>query len=279
MSDINMVHLHNHSYYSLLDGLSSPESLVKTAAEMGFKGLALTDHGSCGGLLAFQKACKESNIKPIMGEEFYSCDNHKEQLKDAYIYHLILWAKNEVGMQNIMRLATKSERFGKYKKPRIDLGLLKEHHEGVMCSTACSAGELSRKLYDGNVAGSEKFIDDYKAVFGGDFYVEMMMHTYHNTSKDQEDKEKKLAHLLYDIAKRMGVKVIATNDAHYANRSEAKYHDVLLSMQTHDHIKNPKRFTFDSDDFYLKPYEEMQQLYAHCPEVLSNTMEILEKVE
>jgi len=279
MSDINFTHLHVHSHYSLLDGLSSPESLVQTAAEMGFNGLALTDHGSCGGLLDFQKACKHNNIKPIMGCEFYSCDNHKEQIKDASIYHLIIWAKNEIGMQNIMRLATKSERYGKYKKPRIDLNLLQEHREGLMCSTACSAGELARKVFSDDIKGAEKFLDDYKSVFGGDLYVEIMMHKYHASNKEQEDKERKLAHLLYDLGNKFGVKVIATNDAHYAKRSEAKYQDVLLSMQTHDHIKNPKRFSFNSDEFYLKAYEEMQAIYSHCPEVLSNTMEVLEKVE
>jgi len=279
MNKINFIHTHVHSYFSLLDGLSSPADLAKTAAEMGFSGLALTDHGSCAGLLAFQNACKEVNIKPILGCEFYTTADHRNQTKDSNTYHLILLAKNEVGIKNMMHLATHSERYGKYKKPRIDFEMLANSHEGLICSTACSAGELAIKLLNGDEVGADHFVEQYKSLFKDDFYIEIMMHKYHEGSKDQEEREKKLAHLLYDLGKKHSVKVIATNDAHYAKRTDAKYQDVLLAMQTHDHIKNPKRFTFDGDEFYLKPYEEMQTLYAHVPDVLSNTMEIFEKIE
>lgn len=274
----DFIHLHNHSYFSLLDGLSSPDNLAKTAAEMGFKGLALTDHGSCGGLLAFQKACNEVKIKPILGCEFYSTLDHRQQTKDSNTYHLILLAKNSAGIKNLMRLTTLSERFGKYKKPRIDFEMLSQNCEGLICSTACSAGELPIRLLSEDNDGATKFVEQYRSIFNDDFYIEIMMHKYHDGSKDQEDRERKLAKMLYDLGKKMGVKVIATNDAHYAKRSDAQYHDVLLAMQTHDHIKNPKRFTFDGDEFYLRPYEEMQSLYSHVPDVLSNTMEIYEKV-
>lgn len=278
-SKIDFCHLHNHSDYSLLDGLSSPETLAKTAAEMGFKGLGLTDHGSCAGLLAFQRACKEVNIKPIMGCEFYSTEDHRNQTKDSKTYHLILLAKNKDGMKNIMRLVTKSERYGKYKKPRIDLQMLSDHKDGLICSTACSAGELSVKLINEDEVGANNFVQNYKSVFGDDFYLEIMMHKYHEGSNDQEEKEQKLAKLIYRLGKKTDVKTIATNDAHYAKRSDAQYQDILLSMQTHDHIKNPKRFTFDGDEFYLKSYDEMFSLYSHAPEVLSNTMEIFEKID
>ena len=276
---VEFIHLHNHSYFSLLDGLSSPDSLAKTASEMGFPGLALTDHGSCGGLLAFQNACREVNIKPILGCEFYATEDHRQQTKDSNTYHLILLAKNEIGIKNLMHLATHSERYGKYKKPRIDFEMLSSFHDGIVCSTACSAGELSIRLLSGDVVGADRFVEQYRSAFKDDFYIEIMMHKYHESSKDQEDREKKLAHMLYELGKKHGVKVIATNDAHYAKRTDAKYQDILLAMQTHDHIKNPKRFTFDGDEFYIKPYEEMQALYSHVPEVLSNTMEIFEKIE
>lgn len=279
MENKDFVHLHNHSYFSLLDGLSSPDDLAKTAAEMGFPALALTDHGSCGGLLAFQKACNEAKIKPILGCEFYTTADHRNQTKDSNTYHLILLAKNAVGIRNLMHLATHSERFGKYKKPRIDAEMLSSFSNGLICSTACSAGELPIRLLSGDEQGADQFVERYRSIFKDDLYLEIMMHKYHGDSKDQEDRERKLAKLLYDMGKKHNVKVIATNDAHYARRDDAKYHDVLLAMQTHDHIKNPKRFTFDGDEFYLRPYDEMEQLYSHVPDVLRNTMEIFEKVE
>jgi len=276
---VDFCHLHNHSHFSLLDGLSSPKVLAKTASEMGFSALALTDHGSCAGLLEFQKACEEYKIKPIMGCEFYTTADHRNQTKDSNTYHLILLAKNYVGIKNLMHLGTYSERFGKYRKPRIDIEMLASSSEGLICSTACSAGELPIRLLSGDEQGATKFVEQYKSIFKDDFYLEIMMHKYHEGNKDQEVRERKVARLLYDMGKKHNVKVIATNDAHYARRDDAKYHDVLLAMQTHDHIKNPKRFTFNGDEFYLRPYEEMQQLYSSVPEVLKNTMEIYEKVE
>ena len=276
---VDFCHLHNHSHFSLLDGLSSPKLLAKTASEMGFSALALTDHGSCAGLLEFQKACEEYKIKPIMGCEFYTTADHRNQTKDSNTYHLILLAKNNIGIKNLMHLATYSERFGKYRKPRIDVEMLSSSSEGLICSTACSAGELPIRLLSGDEQGAIQFVEQYKSIFKDDFYLEIMMHKYHEGSKEQEVRERKVSRLIYDMGKKHDVKVIATNDAHYARRDDAKYHDVLLAMQTHDHIKNPKRFTFDGDEFYLRPYEEMQQLYSSVPEVLKNTMEIYEKVE
>ena len=133
----NLVHLHNHTYYSLLDGYSSPEDMAKTAAVMGFKSLAITDHGSCAGMLAFQKACIENNIKPILGQEFYSTEDHKYQEKDSNTYHLVLLAKNAEGTRNLMKLSTLGELEGKYKKPRIDFSLLEKYHSGLVCTSAC----------------------------------------------------------------------------------------------------------------------------------------------
>lgn len=270
------VHLHVHSHFSLLDGLSSPKDLVKTAKSLGFNSLAITDHGSCGGLFRFQKACKEAGIKPILGVEGYFCDDHTS--KEGKIYHIILLAKNKDGMKNIMRLTTLSELKGKYKKPRIDMKLLREYHNGIICTSACCAGKIPDLLWNGNIDGAKNLALEFKSVFGDDFYIEVMKHKYFS-SKKQEEREEQLVASLISLAKDIGVKVIATNDVHYSKKSDSKCHDVLLSMQTGNIIKNPDRFSFDSDEFYIKSYDEMYEMYKDYPEVLSNTVEVANKIE
>lgn len=272
-------HLHNHSYYSVLDGFSSPESMVASAVKKGFKSLAITDHGSCGGWYDFQNACKEAGIKPILGNEVYMCPDHRDRDKDAPRYHLVLLAKNHKGIQNLMNLSTISETAGKYYKPRIDLELLKKYHEGIICLTACCVGELPSKVLIDDDNGALAFVQEYKDIFGDDFYIEIMMHKYKKEAKDQEEKERKIAKKLYLLAKKLGIKAVCTNDSHYADECDAKYHDIMLSMQTHDHIKNPKRFTFNGEEFYIRPYEEMYALYKSAPELLTNSVEIAEKIE
>jgi len=273
------VHLHNHSEYSLLDGLCSTEAMTKAAVEHGYKSLAITDHGTVGGLFSFQKSCKDKGIKPILGDEVYITEDHLIKEKETKINHLILLAKNRKGLQNIMRLASVAEIEGKYRKPRIDFPLLQKYHEGIICLTACPAGELPSKVLSGDDVGAETFVKNYKDLFGDDFYIEIMMHKYYPESLAQANKEKEIAKKLFKLAKKMGVKPVCTNDAHYAKKSDAKYQDILLSMQTGDHIKNPDRFTFNSNEFYLKSYDEMFSLYKSAPEMLSNTVEIAEKVE
>jgi DNA polymerase III subunit alpha len=276
---IPFCHLHNHSYFSLLDGLSSPLKLVEAAVDCGFSYLALTDHGSCGGLLAFQKACVDKGIKPILGNEFYITKDRFLKDKTAIYYHLVLIAKNHQGIKNLMKLTSLADMEGKYRYGRIDFELLKKHHEGLICTSACCGGELPKLIWNNQNTEAEALIEQYKNLFGDDYYIEVMRHEYNAAAKDQEKKENELAIKLYEIGKKMGVKVIATNDAHYARRTDAKYHDILLSIQTLDTIKNPDRFTFNSEDFYLKSYNEMVELFKDMPETLSNTMEIVNKVE
>lgn len=272
-------HLHNHSYYSVLDGLSSPEAMVDACIENGSRALALTDHGSCGGWLKFQNACLEKGVKPILGNEVYLCPDHKSRDPKDPRYHLVLLARNKTGLKNIMDLTSISEIQGKYKKPRIDFDLLKERHEGIICLSGCCIGEIPTRILNEDFDGAESVACNYKDLFGDDFYIEIMMHKYNQFSKDQEKREKYLAKKLYQLAKKLEIKTVCTNDAHYARKSDAKYHDIMLSMQTHDHIKNPDRFTFNCEEFYLKPYEEMYELYKSAPEMLSNTVEIAEKIE
>jgi len=272
-------HLHVHTFYSLLDGLSSPKKLVEFAVENGFKALAITDHGNCGGLLAFQKACKESGIKPILGCEMYITNDMMFKEKTSINNHLILIAKNQIGLKNLMKLASIAEIEGKYRNPRIDFNVLEKYHEGLICTSACPSGELSKLIFNDNYKEAEELALKYKTLFKEDYYIEIMKHKYFDSEKEQEKKEQDLSVKLYNFAKKLNIKVIATNDVHYAKKTDAKYHDILLAIQTIDTIKNPNRFCFNSTDFYLKTYEEMVELYKDMPDAISNTVEIVEKVE
>lgn len=278
MSDF--VHLHNHSYFSLLDGLSSPDDLIDCAAEMGYKSLALTDHGSCAGLFQFQKHAEEKGIKPILGMEGYICNDYrlKEKETAGKNYHIILLAKNKIGYDNLIYLSSFAYINGFYYKPRISFDLLEQHKEGLIVSSACANGEISCALLEGNDKRAQEIANRYKETFKDDFYLEIMSHVYNN-DKEQEAKEKKLAIQLYKMSKELGIKAICTQDTHYARKEDWEAHDVLLSIQTIDVMKNPNRLTFDSKDFYLKPYEEMALLYKKVPQFLANTVEIAEKVE
>lgn len=275
---VDFVHIHNHSHFSLLDGLSSVEDLVETAASLNYKAMGLTDHGTCAGLYDFQKECKGAGIKPILGAELYITKDHLYKEKDAKTNHILLLAKNKTGLKNLFKLSTIAELEGKYRKPRIDHELLKKHHEGLICTSGCPIGEIPVALSQNNDLYAAQLITLYKEIFGDDFYFEIMMHKYFN-NKEQEKKERELAKKLYQLGKKFDIKCIATNDIHYSKKDHFKYHDILLSMQTGDTIKNPERFTFDSDEFYIKSYDEMYVAYKSAPELLTNTLEISDKVE
>jgi len=282
MSDF--VNLHNHSYYSLLDGLSSPKALAEQALSMGQKSLALTDHGTCAGLYNFQKACQKVGIKPILGMETYmtpdmSINTKEQDAKDSQTWHLVLLAKNKQGYKNIMQLSSLAYLDGFYRKPRLDFNLLEKYKEGIVVSTACCAGELSYYINNDQNQSAIDMVNKYKDVFGDDFYLEVMTHKYFEASKSQEDLEKKLASAIYKLSKKSGIKCIATQDVHYAKREHWASQDVLLAVQTHNCIKNPDRMTFNSNDFYLKSTEEMKKIYGHLPDLLTNTVGIAEKIE
>tara|TARA_R110000824_G_scaffold12226_7_gene53613 strand:- start:39472 stop:42408 length:2937 start_codon:yes stop_codon:yes gene_type:complete len=276
---LNFVHLHNHSFFSIFDGLSSPLELAKAAKVNGFHALALTDHGTCGGLYSFQKACVSEGIKPILGNEFYITKDHRSRDKNSRTFHVTILAKNKVGLQNIMRLSSVAELEGKYKKPRIDFELLSKYSEGLICLSGCPSGELSMSIWQENKTETETLLDNYKSLFGDDYYLEIMTHKYNEKSKNQEEREKKVAREIYSLSKKYDIKAVCTNDAHYANIEDAEYHDILLALQTKKHIKDPKRFSFDGTEFYIKSYEEMKAIYGRAPELLSNTVEIAEKIE
>lgn len=284
------VHLHNHSCYSLLDGLSSVQDLVDCAKDLGFKSLALTDHGTCAGLFSFQKECMSKGIKPILGMEAYICKDHKfKEKSDSNYNHLILLAKNKIGYKNLIHLSSFGYTEGFYYKPRIDFEELVAHKEGLIVTSACAAGEVAIALWDSIKPSSEEdknrhmdlarsIVAKYKNAFGEDYYLEVMFHKY-DTDMKQQERERALTLEIYKLSKEMGVKCICTQDTHYAKADEWEAHDVLLSIQTIDTIKNPDRLSFGSKDFYLKPYEQMADLYKKVPELLDNTVEIANKIE
>lgn len=279
MANEKFVQLHNHSHFSLLDGMSSIKGMVSCAADMGYKSLALTDHGTCAGLYSFQKACKEKGIKPILGMEGYICQDHTiKEKSDNELYHILLLAKNSIGYKNLIYLSSLGNIQGFYYKPRIDLNVLEAHREGLIVSSACAGGEIPCLVISGQEDKAEQLASKYKEIFKDDFYLEIMKHSYPG-DKDMENKEKKIANILYKMGKKLGIKVIATQDSHYTRKEDAWAHDVLLSIQTHSHIKDPSRLTLNSEDFYLKPYEQMFENFGKAPDVLSNTVEIAEKIE
>lgn len=277
MSEEKFVQIHNHSHFSLLDGLMPVEDLVKCASDLGYKSLALTDHGTCGGLLKFQNACKKAKIKPILGMEAYITADRFKKDKETTTYHLVLLAKNKIGYDNLIKLSSLGYLEGFYSKPRIDFDLLQKHKDGLIVTSACIGGEIPQAFVNGEDSRASEIASKYKEVFGDDFYIEIMTHKYF-TDKEQEEREKKVANQLYKLAKALNIKAIATCDTHYARKEDWEAHDVLLSIQTIRVIKDPDRFTFDSDDFYLKSIPEMEQIYKR-PELLTNTVEIANKIE
>jgi DNA polymerase-3 subunit alpha len=268
MTGENFSHLHNHTYYSLLDGLSSPTQMAQEAKRQGFKSLAITDHGTCGGWLNFQRACRKEEIKPILGCEFYLSDDMKSRDKTQDIYHLTLLAKNSEGLKNLMHLSTLAGVEGFYKKPRIDFDLLAQNSKGIICSSGCPASELSHAVVDEDWNKCKGIVGKYKDLFGDDYYLEIMSHQYGAGKEEWQLTERKIAKTTFNF----------TNDAHYASKSDAESHDTLLCVQTRANINNPKRFSFKSDEFYLKSYEEMLKIYGKSPDLLKNTVEISEKI-
>jgi DNA polymerase-3 subunit alpha len=272
----DFVHLHNHSDYSLLDGAASVTSMVAKAKALGMPGLALTDHGNMFGAVKFYDTCKDAGINPIVGSEFYVAggartDKSGTEGGNKY-WHLILLAQNETGYKNLLKLSSSSFTEGYYYKPRIDEELLVAHHEGLICSSACIAGEIPGLVLLGKEAEAERKAAWYAELFGkGHYYLEL---------QDHGIPEQKVANkALIGMAKRLGLPLIATNDMHYLDKSDARAHDTLLCIGTNRKVSDPTRMRFAGPEFYMKTQEEMAALFAEVPEALSNTMRINEMVK
>lgn len=267
----DFVHLHVHSDYSLLDGASSVKKLVTTAKKLNQPALALTDHGNMFGALRFFRECKAQGIKPIIGCEFYVANGSRfEKPENTGIrkyFHLILLAKNETGYRNLMVLTSKGYTEGMYYKPRIDEELLEQYAEGLICLSACIAGEVPQLLLHGKIAEAEALVRKYRRIFGTEnYFIELQNHGI----ADQE----KVSPMLIDLARRLGVPMVVTNDAHYAEQKDAPSQDIIMCIGMKKLRTDTNRMKFETDRFYLKSAEEMAQLFPDYPEMLLNTCRI-----
>ena len=270
MSDF--VHLHIHSEFSLLDGANRIKDLPVRAKELGMNAIALTDHGVMYGAIDFYKACKKEGIKPIIGCEVYVALRSrfdKEAGIDNKYYHLILLAKNNQGYKNLSKLVSLGFVDGYYYKPRIDKEILEKYHEGLICLSACLAGEINQKLLYGTQEEAEESALWYKNLFGEDYYIEIQ----NNGIREQVLANQKLIQL----ARKLDIPLVATNDAHYLKKEDSYNHEVLLCIQTGKKMSDEDRMRFDTDELYVKSPQEMSEYFSNFPDAIENTVKIAEK--
>ena len=267
-------HLHVHTEYSLLDGSSKIKELVARAKELGMDSLAITDHGVMYGVIDFYKAAREVGIKPIIGCEVYVApgsrfDRETVSGEDRY-YHLILLAENHQGYQNLMKIVSKGFVDGFYYKPRVDYELLSQYHEGLICLSACLAGEVQRDLERGLYQEAKKAALHYQEIFGeGNFFLELQDHGI--------PAQRLVNQGLMRMSRELSIPLVATNDAHYIYAEDAKAHDILLCIQTGKKVTDEDRLKYEGGQYYLKSEEEMRRLFPYAPEALDNTAKIAER--
>ena len=272
--DGDFVHLHVHSEFSLLDGLSRIPEMTKRVAEQGMPALALTDHGSMYGVIPFYAAAKQAGIKPIIGIEAYVAPRgmtDKEGKTDADYHHLILLAKDDVGYRNLLALTTAAHLDGYYYKPRIDKELLAKHSAGLIGTSACLGGEVLKRLAQGDEQGAAEAADSYRSILGdGNFYIEIQEHGI--------DDQARLHPQLVELARRQNIPLLATNDTHYTHPEQYEAHDLLVCIQTASNLDTPGRMRFENNEFYLKPAAEMRRLFhGELPEAFDNSLVIAEQ--
>lgn len=262
------VHLHVHSHYSLLDGLAKINDLLERTKELGMAAIALTDHGNLYGAIEFYKTAKRIGIKPILGLEAYLAPNgrlNKRPKIDEKRFHLTLLAKNITGWHNLLQIVTKANLEGFYYKPRIDKELLSLYHEGLICLSGCFSGEFMKAIEQKKLAEAETVARWYKNLFGEDFYMEIQDHT------------KELQPFVAEIAKKIGVKLVATQDVHYLKTEDQTAHEVLLAVQTNSKLDDEDRLTLKNYNISLRSPQEMSELFENYPEAIETTLEIAGK--
>ena len=273
MSDLDFVHLHVHTEYSLLDGANRIKDLVAKVKDLGMSACAITDHGVMYGAIEFYKECKKQGIKPIIGCEVYVAPrslNNKESGIDDNYGHMILLCKNMTGYKNLIKMVSKSFIDGYYYKPRIDIELLRKYSEGLIGTSACLFGFIPQAILDGDYDKAEKIANQYIDIFGkDDFYIELQS----NGIEDQVVANRGLVKL----ARKLGLKLIATNDCHYLNKEDSYPHEVLLCIGTGKKMQDLDRFKFATDEFYVKSQQEMIDNFKNFPDAISNTVEIANK--
>lgn len=274
--NIQVVPLHVHTEYSLLDGAIRVSDLVNFAKENNMPAVAITDHGVMYGDMELYTTAKEAGIKPILGCEFYVHDGDIEEhdKNNNPCYHLVLLAKDKAGYANIIKLTSVAWCKGRYVKPRINWELIKEHHEGLICLSACLGGEVLQHLIKNEVEKAKEVAKRYKDLFGDDYYIELQDHGL--------DEQKRTNPQLIQIAKELGIKMVITNDSHYLRREDADMHDTLLCMQTNSDKDDPNRFHFANNEFYVKTASQLRDSFSWMDaetfeECIKNTNDIADK--
>jgi DNA polymerase-3 subunit alpha len=303
---VQFTHLHVHSHYSMLDGMSKVPDLIAKARRCGMHSLALTDHGNMFGIKDFldtaakvnSKASKEGEplFKPIVGIEAYCArrtlydkdknlrevnpENGRDRIVDRSGYHLILLAKNLRGYHNLCKLSSIAYTDGFYDRPRIDHNVLEQYREGLIVSSACLGGEVPQLLLKGDLEGAERAVLWFKERFGDDYYIELMRHPTDkpNANTDTYRQQQKVEPQLIALARKHGIKLIATNDSHFVEEEHGEAHDHLICLATQKDYDDPNRMHYTKQE-WLKSPDEMAALFADLPEALANTMEIADKVE
>jgi DNA polymerase-3 subunit alpha len=268
----DFVHLHVHTEYSLLDGACRVKQLVHQAAQLGQKAIAITDHGNMYGVIEFYKACKAEGIKPIIGCEVYVAPRtrfDKVHKIDSSPYHLILLCKNAKGYQNLIKMVSAAYIDGFYNKPRIDRELLQQYHEGLICLSACLAGEIPRALVARDYEKARETALFYQSLFGEDYYLELQDHGI--------AEQKQILPLLQKLSQELKIEMVATNDVHYVEKQDAKTQAILMCIQTNTVYGQTQAMEFQTEEFYLKSYEEMHELFSVYDRALSNSVRIADQ--
>ena len=292
----DFIHLHVHTYYSILDGQSPVQKLVDKAVANGMRGMAITDHGNMFGVKELFNYCNKINgklkdegkepFKPIFGCEMYvahrrKCDREKER-GDMGGYHLIVLAKNYNGYKNLIKLVSRAWVDGYYMRPRTDREDLERYHEDLIVCSACIAGEVPAKILKGDIKGAREAIEWYKRVFGDDYYLELQRHEvkdpHQRANRETFPLQQRANKELIELSKEYGIKLVCTNDCHFVDQDNAEAHDHLLCLATGKDLDDPNRMLYSKQEWF-KTREEMNDIFADVPEALSNTLEILDKVE
>ncbi len=268
---MSFTHLHVHTEYSLLDGACRISEIAAAAKRKGFSSLAITDHGAMYGVIDFYRACQKEGVHPVIGCEVYVAPKSRFD-KSPYerYYHMVLLCENNTGYQNLIKLVSLGFTEGFYNKPRIDDSLLEQYHEGLICLSACLAGEIPRKLLQDDYEGARDKALYYRDLFGTEnYFIELQNHGIEEQQRILPD--------LVRIANEIGVGIVATNDSHYIEKSDSELHSILLCIQTGSTVSDENKMEFQTDEFYLKTEEEMRALFGDYPQALENTQRIADR--